>query len=198
MKKIIIGIVIIVFLAAAGFGVWYFFLKKSAEGGKCHNQSTCETGLNCVNNICSSGKLGSGCINYKDCDSGLLCTKSICSAKPDYTKYFDKVTISKMKPGSPPGSNNPLIQTTNFVASTDAIEIDFIGVKSTTIGDYHIELINSVTGERAFSTQDRMPTKFEGRDTGTGTDLSGVTAGEYDINVIYNNELVYSTTITLQ
>lgn len=223
MKSFLWGLTIIIILAGLGFGGWYLFIKKSPEGGNCQSDTKCEQGLKCtnktcssgnvgstcaqkldcksgfcVNNICTEGKVSNACATYKDCESGLLCTKSVCTVKPDYSKYFNKIVISKMKPGSPPGSNNPLIQTTNFVASTDAIEIDFMGVKSTTVGDYHIELINSVTGERAFSTQDRMPTKFEGRDTGTGTDLSGVNAGEYDINVIYNNELVYSTIITVQ
>ena len=221
MKSLIWGIIVIIILAAAGFGGWYFFLKKSPEGGACRNQSTCQTGLKCINKICSSGakgsvcaqksdcqtgfcvnsqctegKLSEACNTYRDCETGLLCQKGSCIQKPDYSKYFDKVVISKMKPGSPPGPNNPLTETATFT-SADSIEIDFLGVKSTTVGDYQVECINATTGEMVFSSQDRTPTKFEGRDTGMGTDLSGITPGQYDMNVYFKDELVYSTTITL-
>jgi len=197
MKGFLWGVVIVTILAVLGYGSWYYFLKKSPEGGTCRNESSCEQGLKCVNKICSSGKVGSGCATYKDCESGLLCIKSICSEKPDYSKYFDKVTISKMKPGIPPGPNNPLT-TTNTFSTSDAIEIDFSGVKSTTTGPYYFEFVNATTGEVARSTKELMDTNFTGIDTGSGTDFSGITSGEYDLNIYFNDELVYQATITLE
>jgi len=196
MKGVFWGVVVLVVLVALGFGGWYFFLKKSPEGGKCRGESTCEQGLKCVNSICSSGKVGSGCVTYKDCVSNLLCTKSICSKKPDYSKYFDKVTISKMKPGMPPGPNNSLTVTTNF-GIQDAIEIDFSGVKPVTVGEYYVEFVNATTGEIARSTQGTMETAFKGADTGMGTDFSGFAAGQYDVNIYFKDELIYSTAITV-
>jgi len=248
MKKVIWVIVVVIVLVALGFGGWYLFLKKSFEGGACSADSKCQTGLKCVNKICSSGKVGSVCANkddcqtgfcvngkctegkigdncstktdcktgfcvntkctegklgdacttYKDCNAGLLCIKGTCSQKPDYSKYFDKVTISKMKPGMPPGPKNPTTPTTTFNAATDAIEVDFVGVKPTTVGPYYFEIVKSTTGEVAKSTKNEMETKFNGRDTGSGTDLGNVEPGEYDLNIYYNNELVYSTQITVK
>ncbi len=191
-------IIIVIVLAALGFGGWYFFLKKSPEGGSCASASKCETGLKCVNKICSSGKLKSGCVTYKDCEEGLLCTKSVCSKKPDYSKYFDKVTISKLKPGTGgPGPNNIPTVTSTFT-NADAFEIDFGGVKATTVGPYYYEFVNSTTGETVRSTKGTMDTTFKGVDTGSGTDMSDLAAGEYDVNVYFNDALVYSTTITVQ
>lgn len=197
MKGLLWGLVIVIVLIALGFGGWYFFLKKSDEGGKCRSEATCVEGLKCVNNICSSGKLGSGCVTYKDCESGLLCTKSICAKRPDYSKYFNTIAISKIKPGMGPGPSNPQIPTTTFKIGTDAIEIDFGGVKSTTVGPYYFEFVNATTGEVVRSTKDLMDTNFAGRDTGSGTDFSGFAPGQYDVNIYYNDELVYSTTITV-
>lgn len=196
--KALTVIIVIILLAAAGFGGWYYFLKKSPEGGTCRNEARCEQGLKCVNKICSSGKLSSGCVTYKDCESGLLCTKSICSVKPDYSKYFTTVTISKMKPGMGPGTNNPQTVTDTFSIATDAIEIDFAGVKSTTVGPFYFEFVNSTTGEVTRSTKGMMETNFEGRDIGSGTDFSGYTPGQYDVNIYFKEELVYSTTITVK
>jgi len=223
MKKTIGAVVVIFILAILGYGGWYLFLKKNPEGGACTTDAKCQTGLKCINKICSSGevgsvceskddcktgycvnnkctegKLGDACATYKDCNTGFLCIKGGCSQKPDYSKYFEKVVISKMKPGMPPGPNNPTMPTTTFNAATDAIEIDFIGVKSTTVGPYYFELVNSTTGEVARSTKNEMETKFNGRDTGMGTDLGNVEPGEYDLNIYYNNELVYSTQITVK
>lgn len=222
MKAAVWAIVIIVILAGLGFGGWYYFFKKSPEGGTCQNASRCEQGLKCINKTCSSGKVGSTCsqksdcqsgfcvnstctegkegntcATYKDCESGLLCTKSACAKKPDYSKYFEKVTISKMKPGMPPGPNNPTIATTAFTKQ-DAIEVDFGGVKTTTVGSYYFEFVNSTTGEVAMTTKGLMDTRFEGRDTGSGTDFGNMASGEYDLNVYFKDELVYSVVITLQ
>lgn len=196
MKGFLWGLLIIIVLAAAGFGGWYFFLKKNPEGGKCRNPSLCETGLKCVNKICSSGKLGSNCVARMDCVSGLLCTKSICAQKPDYSKYFEKVVISKMKPRTKPDPNNLSI-TNIFSAATDAIEVDFTGVKTTTVGPFYFEFVNPVTGKIVRTTNGHMNTNFEGRDTGAGTDLSDFVPGEYDVNIYYKDEFVYSTTITV-
>lgn len=221
MKKTVITVLVVVVIAVAGFGGWYFLIKKSPEGGNCTNTARCVQGLNCYNKICSSGKLGSACVaktdcaggycanskctdgqkgsscaTYKDCASGLLCQKSACATAPDYSKYFTKVNISKMKPGSPPGPDNPLVATTEF-RSGDGITIDFIGVKSTTVGTFKYEVVNSTTGEIAVSSQDRgeVP-NFSGRDFGTGTDLSAPT-GTYDLNLYLNDTLIYTTPITV-
>jgi hypothetical protein len=223
MKKAIGAAVVIFILAILGFGGWYLFLKKNPEGGACTTDTKCQTGLKCINKICSSGKVGSvcankddcqtgfcvngkctegklgnACVTYKDCNAGLLCIKGLCSQKPDYSKYFEKVVISKMKPGMPPGPNNPTTPTTTFNSATDAIEIDFIGVKSTTVGPYYFEIVKSTTGEVARSTKNEMETKFNGRDTGSGTDLGNVEPGDYDLNIYYNDELVYSAQITVK
>lgn len=222
MKWFLWGLLIAIILATLGFGTWYFFIKKSPEGGKCRNTSECEVELKCASQICTSGKVGSvcaqktdcnsgycvnstctegkignTCATYKDCDSGLLCTNSVCAQKPDYSKYFNSVNISKMKSGMLPGPDNPLTPTTTF-SQQDSIEVDFVGVKSTTVGLYYYELINSTTGEMGMTSKSRMETKFSGRDTGSATDLSGLTAGEYDLNIYYQDELVYSTPITIQ
>lgn len=194
--KALITIIIIILLAAAGFGGWYYFLKKSPEGGKCRNESLCIEGLKCVNQICSSGKVGSGCVTYKDCESGLLCTKSICTKKPDYSKYFEKVVISKIKPGSGPGPGNPPTITTTFTMA-DAIEMDFVGVKATTVGAFYYEIVDATSGEVSRSSQNEQTLQLNGQDRGTGTSLDNVQPGQYDLNIYFKDELVYSTTITV-
>lgn len=221
MKKMIISIIIVVVIAAAGLAGWYLFFKNNSEGGNCNSDKQCENSLKCVNKTCSSGKTGSvcsaktdcqtnfcvsgkctngqendACITYKDCDKNLLCQKGLCSIRPDYSKYFDKIVISKMKPGMPPGPDNPTIVTNEF-SKNDGIEIDFRGVKSETIGDYYIEIVNATTGEVENSTAN-MDTKFEGRDTGMGTDLQILLLGIYDLNVYFKNGLIYTTQIIIK
>jgi len=222
MKKVIWAIIIILVIIAAGFSAWYFYFKKSPEGGACINNAKCEENLKCINKTCSSGKSGSSCAqksdcatNYcvnakctegkignncaihKDCQNGLLCQKNSCIQKPDYSQYFENVIISKMKPGTPPGPDNPLTATTTF-AKTDGFEIDFKGVKSTTVGPYYFEFVNATTGETAISTKNLMDTNFAGRDIGSGTDLASLSSGEYDLNVYYQDKLVYSTSIIIK
>lgn len=221
MKNFIIGLVVVIILAALGFGGWYFFLKKSPEGGACTFDSKCEAGLKCANKFCSSGKTGSSCAaktdctsgfcvtgkctegkqgetctTYKDCQEGLLCTKGTCSPKPDYSQYFDKVMISKMKPGLPPGPNNPTTVTDTFSAATDAIEFDFVGVKPSTVGPFYVEFANPTTGVAIGDTKG-METKFDGHDTGMGTDFNQITPGQYDVNVFFQDQMIYSTKITV-
>ncbi len=219
MKKIIIAIFIIVLLVALGFGGWYFFLRKLPEGVACKSVENCETGLKCVNKTCSSGNTGSSCeaktdcktnfcitnkctegkksdvcLTYRDCGKGLFCKQGICVEPPSYSQYFNKIVVSKMKLGMPPGPNNIPVPTTEF-KTTDAIEIDFVGVKSTTIGEFYYEAIDQVTGEVVF-TSSGYKQKLEGRDTGTGSDLPRVVGkGEFDLNIYYNDEIVYTTTI---
>ena len=219
MKKIVIIIFVIIILAVLGLGGWYFFLRKLPEGAVCKNTESCETGLKCANKICSSGEVGSSCeikadcktnfcvtnkctegkkddtcSTYKDCEKGLFCKKGVCSEPPSYSQYFNKIVISKMKLGMPPGPNNIPVPTTEF-KTTDAIEIDFVGVKSTTKGEVYYEAINPITGEIAF-TSSGYKQKLEGRDTGTGSDLPRVVGkGEFDLNIYYNDEMVYTTTI---
>ncbi len=221
MKKTVIIIFVIVILATLGIGGWYFFLRKLPEGAICKDTASCEIGLKCTNKICSSGEMGSSCeikadcktnfcvankctegkksdacSTYKDCGTGLLCQKGICSEPPSYSQYFNKIVISKMKPGMPPSPINIPVPTTQF-KTTDAIEIDFTGVKPTTKGEAYYEVINPITGEVVFSSSD-YKVKLEGRDTGTGSDLPRVVGmGDFDLNIYYNDEIVYTVTITV-
>jgi hypothetical protein len=99
-----------------------------------------------------------------------------------------------MKPGLPPGPNNPLTPTTTF-AQTDAIEMDFVGVKTTTVGPYYYEFVNSITGESVRSSKDEQELSFSSKDAGTGTDLNNVAPGDYDLNIYLNNQLIFTTQI---
>ncbi len=219
MKKVFIIPIVILGILVLGFLGWQFLLKKSPEGGACKIEKNCQAGLKCLNNTCSSGKAGSVCLNktgcltpfcvsgkctegkkddvcltYKDCEKGLFCKSKVCSAPPSYAQYFSKVVISRMKPGMPPNANNIPVPTTEF-KTTDAIEIDFVGVKPATKGEIYYEAVNLVTGEVVFSSSGYKQ-KLEGRDTGTGSDLPRVTGkGDFDLNVYYNNEMVYTAAI---
>jgi len=220
MKKILIFLLAIIILGGLGFVGWYFFLKKSPEGEACKNTSKCQTGLKCLNKLCSSGKNGSSCetktdcqtgfcvsnkctegkvndacITYKDCSNKLLCQKGACVNPPDFSKYFDNIRISKIKPGSGPGPDNPLVPTTQF-STQDAIEVDFVGVKSETQGTYYFDIVDSTTGEIGHSTHG-MSTKIDGQDTGSGTDLQMLIPGDYDVNVYFNDELIYTASIKI-
>lgn len=218
MKKIFIVPIAILVILVLGFLGWQSLSKKSVEGGSCKSEKNCQAGLKCINNICSSGKAGSvclskadcltpfcvngkctegkkddACLTYKDCEKGLFCKKEVCSEPPSYSQYFDRIVISKMKM-EPPGPNNIPVPTTEF-KTTDAIEIDLAGVKSTTIGELYYEALDPVTGEILFTTSGRKQ-KVEGRDIGTGSDLPRVVGkGEFELNIYYNNELVYTTAI---
>lgn len=220
MKGFLWGLLIIIILAVAGFGGWYYFLKKVPEGSKCVTSSKCEEGLKCLNKICSSGKTGSSCeqktdctgqfcvknictegkltnacVGSADCQTGLLCLKNACAAKPDASAYFDKMVTSKMKPGTKPESSNLTI-TSTFSAATDAIEMDFTGVKTTTVGAFYYEFVNTTTGATR-SSKNEQQLAFEGRDHGTGTDLANLTPGEYDLNIYFKDAVIYSTKITV-
>lgn len=220
MKKIINTIFVIVIIMVIGVGAWYFFMRKLPEGAVC-NGGNCETGLKCLNKICSSGIAGSSCeaktdcksnfcvnnkctegkkdnvcLTYKDCETGLFCKKGTCSEPPSYSQYFSKIVVSKMKVGTPPGPDNLPVITTEF-KTTDALEIDFIGVKSTTIGKAYYEVIDQVTGEVLFSSSG-YKIDMQGRDIGTGSDLPrSVGEGVFDLNIYYNDELIYTTVITI-
>ena len=168
--------------------------QPAKDGQSCSATQTCETGLKCINSVCSSGKVGSACSTYKDCSTGLFCIKSICSNPPSYTKYFSKITISKMKQGTPPGPDNIPVPATSF-KTTDAVEID-LAVKPGVTGTMYYELIDSTTGLTAFSSADnRQPVRAGNWGTGFGIPY-GLT-GEFDLNVYYNDELVYTTSITI-
>lgn len=222
MKKTLIVVFSIIVLGALIYAGWFFLIKKNSEGGSCTSDKRCTQDLKCINKTCSSGKTGSTCsqksdcqagycvntrcsegkINdvcntYKDCTTGLLCKKSVCSQLPDYSKYFSKVIISKMKTGSPPSADNPLTETTIY-EKTDGIEIDFRGVKSDIVGEYYIEFVNATTGELTVTTKNMMETKFAGQDIGMGTDLTSFPSGDYDLNVYYQSNLIYSSQITIK
>jgi hypothetical protein len=172
--------------------------NKCAEGKRgdsCTTKVDCLTNY-CVNGKCTEGKKDDTCSTYKDCEKGLFCKKGVCSEPPSYSQYFNKIVVSRMKLGIPPGPNNIPVPTTEF-KTTDAIEIDFIGVKSTTKGEAYYEAIDPITGEVVF-TSSGYKVKLEGRDTGTGSDLPRVVGeGEFDLNIYYDDEMVYTTTIKI-
>lgn len=168
---------------------------NGSTGSSCGDKLDCQTGY-CVNSKCTEGKKDNACNTYKDCSKELLCQKGVCTTRPDYSKYFDKVIVSKMKPGLPPGPDNPLTVTNRFTQK-DAIEVDFKGVKSETVGEYYVEMVDSVTGEIGNSTK-FMKTKFEGHDVGFGTDLQVLEPGTYDLNLYFQEEIIYSTQIIIQ
>lgn len=168
---------------------------EGAKGDACTQKTECKTNF-CVNGVCTEGKKEDACVTYRDCEKTLLCQKGVCTARPDYTKYFTKIIVSKMKAGMPPGPNNIPTPTTTFTTK-DAIEVDFRGVKSTTVGSYYFEIVDSVTGEVGHTTK-WMNAKLEGRDTGSGTDLQMLVPGTYDLNVYFKEELIYTTQITVK
>lgn len=179
----------------------YCVNNKCTDGEKnsaCSVKTDCKTGY-CVSGQCTEGKINDACSTYNDCESGLLCLKNKCTQKPDFSKYFEKIVISKIKPGMGPGPGNPETETTEFAAGTDAIEVNLVGVKPATAGQFYFELINSTTGETALSTQTRQgPTSINGHDIGIGTDLTGTAPGSYDFNLYFNNELLYTTSVLVK
>ncbi|MFA7243936.1 MAG: hypothetical protein WC080_01450 [Patescibacteria group bacterium] len=212
---IIISVVLgVIILAGAGFAGWYYFIKKVPEGQACKANNRCTEGTSCISGVCSSGKLGStcsvkedcktdfcssgrctngevgsSCATYKDCKDGLLCKSKICAVKPSYTKYFDKIEIGQMKPGTPPGPDNIPVPTTEFKAGM-SIEVDITDTKGTT-GEFWVEVINQETGERAFVTEKQTISN-----PGKGTGFQFNEVGQFDLNVYFNNELIHSIAIT--
>lgn len=167
----------------------------SSEGGTCTADTNCETGLKCVTSKCSSGKVNSACATYKDCNTGLYCVKSACSNPPSYSKYFSKITIGKMKMGMPPGPNNIPVPATEFSASTDAIEIDVIS-KPETKGELYYDLVDATTGETILSSASNK-SKIDSRGGGTGFGVPYGTTGDFELNIYFNNELIYTTVIKI-
>lgn len=167
----------------------------SPEGGNCTADTNCETGLKCITGKCSSGKVNSVCGTYKDCNAGLYCVKSVCSNPPSYTKYFNKITIAKMKAGMPPGPKNIPFPTSEFRASTDAIEID-VEPKAGTTGELYYELINSTTGETSMSSaSNKMKVDPRGGGTGFGIPMGAI--GNFELNIYFNNELIHTVAVKI-
>ncbi|MCL5094355.1 MAG: hypothetical protein M1355_04455 [Patescibacteria group bacterium] len=212
----IIGVVLV--LGAGGFLGWNYFLKKAPAGEACKADSKCVSGFKClsgkcssgetgsscsqksdcksslcVNNKCTEGKISDPCSTYKDCKDGLLCKRSICTAKPSYTKYFDRIDVSKMKQGMPPGPDNIPVATTKFL-KTDAIEVDITNSKKTA-GEFWVEVVNLTTGEKLLESEKQQIN--DSRGTGMGIP-SGAEAGEYEVNVYFNNELIHTVEITIE
>lgn len=142
------------------------------------------------------GTVGATCTTYKDCEKGLFCTKAVCSNPPSYTKYFNSVKIGKMKQGMPPGPKNMPVATTEFSASADAIEID-LDIKPGVTGKFYNELIDSTTGETAFSSVGWKQDIKQAGGWGTGFGVPGGLNGNYDLNLYLNDELVYTTSIKI-
>lgn len=170
--------------------------KPSQVGEACNAKQICAESLKCINNLCSSGKVSEACVNYKDCQSGLYCIKAACSNPPSYKKYFSKITIAKMKQGTPPGPNNMPVPSTEFKTS-DAIEIDVtMATKEAAGGTFYYELINSTTGETEMSTAEYKQKIIQGN-WGTGFGIPGNLVGDYDMNIYFNDELIFTTPITI-
>lgn len=169
--------------------------KPSQEGEACGAKKVCVEGLKCISEACSSGKIGSVCANYKDCQSGLYCVKSVCSNPPSYKKYFSKITISKMKQGMPPGPNNMPVPTTEF-KTTDAVEIDVVASKEAVDGTFYYELVNATTGETEMTSMAYKQKVIQGN-WGTGFGIPGGLEGDYDLNIYFNEELIFTTSITI-
>lgn len=167
----------------------------STEGGTCSADANCQAGLKCIINKCSSGKVNSVCATYKDCNTGLYCVKSVCSNPPSYSKYFNRIIISKMKVGAPPGPTNIPVPATEFKASTDAIEID-VEPKAGTTGELYYELINSTTGETAMSSAGNKM-KIDQRGGGTGFGIPTGVVGDFELNIYFNSELIYTTIVKI-
>jgi hypothetical protein len=167
----------------------------NAEGGACTADANCQTGLKCVSNKCSSGKVSSVCATYKDCNTGLYCVKSVCSNPPSYSKYFTKITIAKMKAGMPPSLKNIPVPATEFNATTDAIEID-VDPKAGVTGEIYYELINSTTGEITMSSAGNKM-KVGNGSTGTGFGVPMGTVGDFELNIYFNNELVHTVAVKI-
>ncbi|MFH0969163.1 MAG: hypothetical protein V1804_01510 [Patescibacteria group bacterium] len=167
----------------------------SAEGETCTADANCETGLKCTGGKCSSGKVNSVCATYKDCNTGLYCVKSVCSNPPSYSKYFNKIIISKMRTGMPPGPKNIPVPATEFNATTDAIEID-VESKAGINGELYYELINSTTGEIAMSSASNKM-KVDPRGGGTGFGIPMGTIGDFELNIYFNNELVHTAAVKI-
>jgi len=170
-------------------------ITPASEGQACGLEISCEQGLKCLKNTCSSGKVNSSCETYKDCQSGLYCVKSICANPPSYTKYFSKIQISRMKP-IPPGPDNIPVPSTTF-KNTDAVEIDITG-KPGISGVVTYDLIDSTTGETVLAnTGDPNAKPHIIGNFGTGFMIPQNLSGNYDLNVYFNGELVYTNTIEI-
>ncbi len=167
----------------------------SAEGGICATNANCQTGLKCISNKCSSGKVNSVCATYKDCNAGLYCVKLICANPPSYSKYFSKIVVSKMKIGMPPGPKNIPIPATEFNATTDAIEID-VAPKANIAGELYYELISSTTGETILSSA-TSKMQIDSRGGGTGFGIPTGTNGDFELNIYFNNELIYAVAVKI-
>lgn len=140
------------------------------------------------------GTLGSSCATYKDCDKGLYCVKSVCSNPPSYTKYFDKITVAKMKP-EPPGPNNIPVPAAEFKAGAEALEID-VSPKTGVKGEVYYDLINSVTGEKEMTSENNKM-KVGGQATGTGFMIPGGLSGDFELNIYFNGELIHTVAVKI-
>ncbi len=99
-----------------------------------------------------------------------------------------------MKAGLPPGPNNIPMATTEFKKATDAMEID-VAVKSGVKGEFYAEVIDPISGEKIIDTPKQQITQAGG--WGTGFGLPNV-AGDFELDVYFNGELVYTTPVTIR
>jgi len=208
-KHIILGIFSFIILVLAGCGTQTAKttvpvgnpteIKKvtpGTESGTCAADTNCETGLKCITGKCSSGKVNSVCATYKDCSAGLYCIKSVCANPPSYSKYFNKLTVGKIRIGMPPGPTNISVPTTEFNAATDALKIDFIS-KTGTEGELYYELIDSTTGETALSSSNNK-TKVNQGGGGIEFGLPMGTLRDFELNIYFNDEPIYAAVIKIK
>jgi hypothetical protein len=216
-KKVIIGLVIsllIIILAGGLFAGWWFFYRVIPTGNTCRINQKCSENGKCISGACSIGAVGSSCnvkddcktafcangrcsegtekstcSTYKDCVDGLLCKSKTCTIKPSYTKYFDRIDVGWMNPGSPPSAENPITPGTT-IKSGKTVEVDILNSKKSA-GTFWVEMVNQETGEIAWTTDKREINDH----SGTGFQFNEV--GNFDLNVYFNNELVYSVTVAM-
>lgn len=218
MKKnlfsISIAVVIILILIIVGFMVF----KKGGDGDACKEDKDCASNMKCAANICTSGKIGSFCSqkdqcqskfcvkskctegkegslcsSYKDCQNNMLCINSVCKNQPPlpaYTKYLDRIELQKINLGSAPGPKNIPVATTDFKVG-DGINVD-MQFKKDIKGNMYFDMVDSTTGEKIFMFPEFEATGAIGRGFAAPSQ-----AGQYDLNIYFNKELITTISFTV-
>jgi hypothetical protein len=113
-------------------------------------------------------------------------------AEPNYSKYFNSITINKTKMGLPPFENLP-VESTEFNASTDLVQIDFDS-KESVLGEAYYELVDSANENKIITTENNK-LKILGGKNGTNFQIPAGSSGDFKINVYFNTELVFTIPI---
>jgi|GEM_PF-1776178 len=117
------------------------------------------------------------------------------STDSTYTKYFNSITISKLKPGLPGPENTP-VEATEFKAVADVLQIDF-DVKQEVNGEVYYELINSANGEKAMSSENNKMKITAGVKNSIGFQIPASLTGDFKLNIYFNGESVYEVPIKI-